>query len=408
MHPTRITQPDHLTHSAEVHPMQAAWPISRRKMLMASALTSASFGAMSQGLAKVPGVSDSSVVLAHFGPLSGILAPANKEALSGAQYYFDRINASGGIHGRKIDLVIEDDKQDAKLNSEMLKKSIEEASAFALFMYRTTPAIDAAIPILTEARMPMLAPQVGPNSLYEPVNRFIFPIRARYRDEAIDLLRHLNTLQLKRIAFVYATDAFGKDVKVGVDAELQRLNIKPLVEAQVDNRNPDVQPAIAAILESKPQAVVVVTGFKPASDIIKAVRAQGGAMQFVTLSNNSSEAFVKALGAEARNVGVTQVIPSPTARGIRFGRDYSAAVASSGGKLVNSYAAAQGYLSAMVVSDGLRRAGKALTRESFVRAMESMSNANFWGFEVRYSPSSRQGSRFTELTMIDRSGRFIR
>lgn len=382
--------------------------LARRQVLIASALAVSPWQVQSQGLAKVPGVSDTSVVLAHYGPLSGILAPANKEALSGAQYYFERVNTSGGIHGRKIELVIEDDKQDAKLNSEMLKKSIDEASAFALFMYRTTPAIDAAIPLLTEARMPMLAPQVGPNSLYEPVNRFIFPIRARYRDEAVDLLRHLNTLQLKKIAFVYATDAFGKDVKVGVDAELQRLNLKPLVEAQVDNRNPDVQPAITAILEAKPQAVVVVTGFKPASDIIKAVRAKGGAMQFLTLSNNSSEAFVKALGSEARNVGVTQVIPSPTARGIRFGRDYSAAVAASGGKLVNSYAAAQGYLSAMIVSDGLRRAGKALTRESFVRAMESMSKANFWGYEVRYSDTSRQGSRFTELTMIDRDGRFIR
>jgi branched-chain amino acid transport system substrate-binding protein len=382
--------------------------LRRRDCLLAGACSLASLSSMAQGLAKVPGVSDTSVVLAHFGPLSGILAPANKEALSGAQHYFSKINTAGGIHGRKIELIVEDDKQDAKLNSEMLKKSIDEGSAFALFMYRTTPAIDAAIPLLTEARMPMLAPQVGPNSLYEPVNRMIFPIRARYRDEAVDALRHLNTLQLKRIAFVYATDAFGKDVKVGVDAEMQRLNLKPVVEAQVDNRDPNVQPAIQAIMESKPQAVVIVTGFKPASDIIKAVRAQGGAMQFLTLSNNSSEAFVKALGPEARNVGVTQVIPSPTARGIRFGREYSAAVAASGGKLVNSYAAAQGYLSAMVVSEGLRRAGKALTRESFIRSMESMSNANFWGYEVRYSATSRQGSRFTELTMIDREGRFIR
>jgi branched-chain amino acid transport system substrate-binding protein len=62
----------------------------------------------------------------------------------------------------------------------------------------------------------------------------------------------------------------------------------------------------------------------------------------------------------------------------------------------------------MVVTDGLRRTGKALTRESFVRAMESMSNANFSGYEIRYAATSRQGSRFTELTMIDRDGRFIR
>ena len=62
----------------------------------------------------------------------------------------------------------------------------------------------------------------------------------------------------------------------------------------------------------------------------------------------------------------------------------------------------------MVVTEGFRRTGKALTRESFLRAMESMEKANFWGHEVRYSPSSRQGSRFTELTMIDRHGRFIR
>jgi branched-chain amino acid transport system substrate-binding protein len=401
---TQLTTQQHFANT----PPFAAQPLRRRDWLIATAAAGASMDTWAQSTAKIPGVSNESVVLAHYGPLSGILAPANREALSGAQFFFEKLNASGGVHGRRVELIIEDDKQDAKLNGEMLKKAIDDGSVFGLFMYRTTPAIDAAIPLITEARMPMLAPQVGPNSLYEPVNRHIFPIRARYRDEAIDLLRHLNTLQLKRIGFVYATDAFGKDVKVGVDAELQRLGLKPALEAQVDNRNPDVQPAIASILEAKPQAVVVITGFKPASDIIKAVRAQGGAMQFLTLSNNSSDAFVKALGTEARNVGVTQVIPSPTARGIRFGRDYSAAVASSGGKLVNSYAAAQGYLSAMVVTDGLRRTGKALTRESFVRAMESMSNANFSGYEIRYAATSRQGSRFTELTMIDRDGRFIR
>lgn len=393
---------------AFTHTIASKAALSRRELLIAGTLGSVSMFAGAQDLSKIPGVSDTSVVLAHYGPLSGVLAPANQEALAGAQYFFDKLNSAGGINGRRIELLIEDDKQDPKLNSEMLKKAIDNASTFALFMYRTTPAIDAAIPLLTEARMPMLAPQVGPNSLYEPVNRFIFPIRARYRDEAIDVLRHLNTLQLTKIAFVYATDAFGKDVKFGVDAEMQRLNLKPVVEAQVDNRNPDVQPAIAAILEAKPQAVVLITGFKPASDIIKAVREKGGAMQFLTLSNNSSDAFLKALGAEARSVAVTQVIPSPTSLSIRFGRDFSAAVASSGGKLVSSYASAQGYLSAMIVAEGLRRSGRALTRESFVRAMESMSNVNFLGYDIRYSANSRQGSRFTELTMIDRSGRFIR
>ena len=361
-----------------------------------------------QGTSKVPGISSDAIVLAHFGPLSGILAPANKEALSGAQYFFSKLNASGGIHGRRVELLIEDDTQDPKVNATMLKKVIDEGSAFAMFMYRTTPAIDAAIPLISDAQMPFLAPQVGPNSLYEPFNRHIFPVRARYRDEAVDLLRHLNTLQHKRIGFVYASDAFGKDVKVGIDAEMQRLNLKPSFEAQVDNRNPDVQPAVATIMEAKAPAVVLVTGFKPASDIIKAARGQGGVMQFLTLSNNSSEVLVKALGDQARNVGVTQVIPSPSARGARFGRDFSAAVAASQGKLINSYASAQGYLSAMVVTEGFRRTGKALTRESFLRAMESMEKANFWGHEVRYSPSSRQGSRFTELTMIDRHGRFIR
>jgi branched-chain amino acid transport system substrate-binding protein len=380
----------------------------RRRFVAACVLASLWPHSSAQVRAPIPGVTPGTLTLAHFGPLSGILAPANAEALSGAQYYFDALNQEGGVNGRRILLRIEDDKQDAKLNAEMVKKAIEDNSVFGLFMYRTTPAIEAVIPLITEASMPMLAPQVGPNSLYEPFNRNIFPIRARYRDEAIELLRHLNTIQTKRIGFVFATDTFGKDVKVGVDGELQRLGLKPAFETPVDNRTPDVLPAIAAILESMPQAVVIITGFKPASDIIKAVRAKGGKMQFFTLSNNSSDAFIKALGNEPRNVGVTQVIPSPTSRGGRFGREYAAAVAKSNGKLAISYAAAQGYLSAMIVSDGLRRAGRDLSRDSFSKSMESISKADFLGYQIRYSADSHQGSRFTELTMIGRDGRFVR
>jgi ABC-type branched-subunit amino acid transport system substrate-binding protein len=103
---------------------------------------------------------------------------------------------------------------------------------------------------------------------------------------------------------------------------------------------------------------------------------------------------------------VSQVTPAPHLISTPLGQEFNAAAKASGATI--SYAAMEGYVNAKVLVEGLRRAGPRLTREGFVRAMETMQRVDLGGLMVTYAPGDHTGSEFVELTMIGKDGRFIR
>jgi ABC-type branched-subunit amino acid transport system substrate-binding protein len=127
--------------------------------------------------------------------------------------------------------------------------------------------------------------------------------------------------------------------------------------------------------------------------------------QFVSLSNTSSTAYVTELADASRGVMVTQVVPYPFDARDAVSQDFLQFIKAA--NLKESYAAMEGWLSARVMVEALKRAGKNPTRESLVTAFESLK-LNLGGFNVAYSPTSRTGSDFVELTMISKNGKFIR
>ncbi len=126
----------------------------------------------------------------------------------------------------------------------------------------------------------------------------------------------------------------------------------------------------------------------------------------MTLSNNSSQAFVRSLGPAGIGVIVSQVTPAPHLVSSGLGQEFKLAAKESGATV--SYAAMEGFVAAKVLVEGLRRAGRNLTRESFIRALESVRRIDLGGLMVSYSETDHTGSEFVELTMISRDGRFLR
>ena len=144
---------------------------------------------------------------------------------------------------------------------------------------------------------------------------------------------------------------------------------------------------------------------KICATIVKKLRAKGSLTQFFSLSNTSSGAYVTELGEHARGVVVTQVMPYPFDARDPIGREFLQFTREA--KIPASYATMEGYLSARIMTEALKRAGKNPTRESLVTAFESLK-LNFGGFNVAYSPTTRTGSEFVDLTMISKNGKFIR
>ncbi len=355
--------------------------------------------------AQTRAVKPDSIDIHHIGPFTGPLASANTEAVNGAEIYFNQLNAKGGVGGRKINLIKLDDKQDAKESERLFKELIDQGSVLSLFMPRTTPSIYAMMPLAEAAKIPFFGAQTGGIQITEPVKRYVMTLRASYQDEVIYLIRQLHSTGTRKFGFLAATDAFGKDVMAGVDKAMQELGIKPVSVQPVDQRTPVVTEAVAQMLPTKPEAIVLIATVKGAADFVALYRKQGGFAQFATLSNNGSDAFVKALGENKRGVIITQAVPSPFRKTRQVARDYLAAVQSA--KAAPSFSHFYGYLCAVTLTEALRRTGRDITPEKLTQAIENLGRYDLGGYEISFGPNRRKGSNFVEASIISSDGTFM-
>jgi len=164
---------------------------------------------------------------------------------------------------------------------------------------------------------------------------------------------------------------------------------------------------VKTIAEAKPQAVVMVCAANAGAAFIKQMKKTGVNSQFVLLSNVSSQAFIKELGADGRGVAVSQVGPWPFSVDTPLVKEYQTAMRASGSTAF-SYSSLEGYSAAKVMVEGLRRAGPAPTREKLVAALEGLTRHDLGGVNVQYSPNDRTGMTFVELSIIGKDGRFVR
>ncbi len=346
------------------------------------------------------------LVVHHIGPLTGVLASSNQEALAGAQLFLGAYNARGGVQGRPVQMQALDDGQDPKRAQALLAQLVAEKKILALVMPRTTPSLEAMLPDVLKHGIPVVGPQTGASFVNEPPRREIFTLRASYRKEAERAIQQQHSVGVRTFGLLLADDAFGRDTLVGVERTMKALQVEPVAVARIDNRKPDVTESVRAVLAKRPEVVLLVVSSKAASDFIKAYRAQGGNATFISLSNTSNNDYVKALGEHAPGAIVMQVLPSPFSGVTGLARDYAAA--SAAGQAPLSYAGLYGFAAAKLLTRGLERAGREPTPASLVQALEALGEVDLGGFRVRYGPGERSGSSFVDATIITRQGRFLR
>ncbi|MDO8305507.1 ABC transporter substrate-binding protein [Herminiimonas sp.] len=354
------------------------------------------------------GVTDNAILIGQTIGLTGTAAGTVKEMNEGAHAYIAAVNKQGGVNGRKIEIRTLDDQYlpaKALANARVL---IEKDKVFALFQSRGTPHTIAILPELAANKVPLIAPSTGAESLHTPVNHWVFNVRAKYQDEVVKAIEHFSTLGFKNIGLLTyeKDDPLGLDGLNGFNKGMAEYKLKPAFIEIFPRLKPNVNEVALKVVNAKPDALVIVSSGSNTVDVIKAIRAQGGKMQVMTLSNNSSQEFIKDLGPDAAGVILSQVTPPPNLSSSGLGKEFQVAAKAVGATI--SYAAMEGYLSAKVMVEGLRRAGRNLTRDSFMRGLESMQRVDMGGVSVSYSDKDHTGSNFVELTLIGRDGRYVR
>jgi branched-chain amino acid transport system substrate-binding protein len=346
------------------------------------------------------------IVIGQTADFSGPQSALVKETTAAAKAYFNKINEQGGIRGRKIELKSVDDGFDVGRTVSNARELAKDKSVVAYMLSRGTANAEALLPVLAELKIPLLGPVGGSRALHTPANRYMFNLRPPFQTEVSKAIGQLTVQGISQLAVVYTDDAFGKDALIGFDRAMAERQLKPVSRVSIPRGSSDVAAAVDQLGKAEPQAIIGLCIIKGCVSLVSALRAKGINSQFVSLSNTSSEGYIKELGVNSRGVIVTQVFPHPQSGVSALAKELRELAGKA--NFVASYTTMEGMIAAKVMVEALRRAGDNPTPEKITTALESLHNYDMGGYTVNYSPDDRTASEFVDLSIISKEGRFIR
>ena len=354
------------------------------------------------------GVTPTTILIGQSVSLSGPTGTLGQEMQAGAVAYFNHVNKHGGVNGRAIVFTTLDDAYEVDKTVANVKTLIDKDGVFVLFGLRGTAHTNAAAKIFTPAQVPLFGTFSGAQSLREPFNRYIFHVRASYADETDAVFKQLAELKLNRIGVFYQNDGYGKEGKAAAEESVKKYSLSISALGTVEPNSSNVTDAVAAIAKIQPQAIVMYASYKASAEFVRGMLKAQLYAQYMNLSIVGTTALAKELGNDARGIGVSQVVPFPWNTGIPIVKEYQTVMKEETGKSDYSFLTLESYLYARILVEGLKHAGRDLTREKLITALETMHDVNFGGFRVDFSHTNHAASKFVELTVIGKDGTILR
>jgi len=345
------------------------------------------------------------IVIGQSAPLSGMMAPTMTGVLAGQQMAIEEANRRGGIHGRKVRLVILDDAFDPKRTLENARKLVEEHEVTALFGTVGTSQTAAVLPFVAEKRVPLIAVYTGSPALREKHNPYFFTTQASYADELVRMVRNLKAVQSTQLAVVYQNNDFGRLLLPLAEKVIREEGASVVATRSVESSGADAAAAAQALAAVRPQAVIMIVSGPAVVAYVKANRAHLGVPVY-TFSLSVGSAILKALGDDARGLAVSRATPYPWRATTPLAREFAAAMERIDKPI--DYDHYLGYINAKVLLAGLRAAGRHVTPVSLAAAMERMNKLDLGGHTFSFSPQNHHGSNFVEITVVGPNGNFIR
>ena len=270
------------------------------------------------------------------------------------------------MNGRKIELITLDDGYEPARTVPNTKKLIEQDKVFALIGYVGTPtSVPAAAGVHRRPRCRSSGRSPAPNRCARPFNRYIFHVRASYYDETDKIVEQVVSIGGKNIAVFYQNDAYGQAGLKGVEIATQKRNMKISALGHGRAQHRQGRGRGEAINAAKPDAVVMISAYTSCAEFIRQMKKAGSAATFYNVSFVGSKALSDALGKDGIGVAISQVVPFPWGTAVPVVKEYQQLSEKAGFKDYN-FSAIEGFLVAKVFVEGLKRAGKNLTRDTFI------------------------------------------
>jgi ABC-type branched-subunit amino acid transport system substrate-binding protein len=243
--------------------------------------------------------------------LTGGQAAYSKDVKTGIEAALAAANKQGGINGRPVQLISEDDGGKREQVVANTKKLIEQHKVVALIGYTSGAGTEASLEYISMGSVPIIAPVTGNIGIRAAHHKQLFHTRAGYGDEMRKLVDTLAATGVKRFAFVYLDDVGPANPKSMHDA-LARQNLKAVAAVPMNRNADDFAPQIEELLKAEAEIVMFISNAKPIARIVRGMRAKGYKGRFAT-SSFSGVALVDDLREDASGLIMSQVLPPPRA-----------------------------------------------------------------------------------------------
>lgn len=353
------------------------------------------------------GVSADTILFGQAAALEGPSSALGQRMRQGIVSAFTEINAKGGIHGRKLQLISRDDGYDPDRSVAQTMRLIEHDKVFALIGAVGTPTAMATIPITSAHNIPFIGPFTGAEFLRDPELSNVVNIRASYSAEAEAWIRHLTEdRRFTRIGILYQDDSFGRDGLAGVKRALARRGLELAAEGTYERNTRAVASAWRMLKRVEPEAIVMVGTYGPCAEFIKLAHRSGFHPTFVNISFVGANALAKELGPDGEGVVVSQVVPFPWDASIKLVADYQSAQKAFDPTLTPDFVSLEGYLAARLAAAALEKAGPNPTRAGLLRVINEIGRFDISGSLVTTGTRMLDTPPKVFMTVIQKDGTF--
>lgn len=341
-------------------------------------------------------------IIGQSAPLTGGNAKFGQDIRNGANAWFAYVNSKGGVQGRSIELLSIDDKNDRKQAGVNAGELLENRDVLALYGFASATLSLDALPQAEKKGVAFFAPFSGANPVRtnSPV---LFTVRASYGEEMEKMLNFWTSLGLTRVSVIHYDDEVGKQNLDVVTQHLKKSNLAP--QAMPLKRNAQITKAdVQKLLAQNPQFLLNTALSGAAAQIQKELVGMGRIIPTSSLSFVGADQFIAAAGATSAGVSIAQVVPSPTAQ-IPAVRECAQALEAAGIKTSMNTTHLEACFGAKVLTEGLRRARKPVTRQSLLEALANLGSYDLGGYKITFANGVQHGSKFVELAMVTRDGK---
>jgi len=349
-----------------------------------------------------PGVTGNSISVGTSIPLSGP-AGAYGTISRGTKAYFDYINGQGGVYGRKIKYTILDDGYDPARALNNVKNLVLNKGVFALVDDLGTANNKAAIPFITQQGVPLVYPATGSSLMSHPFKKYLFAMQVSYTIEGKVLTDYaVKTLHAKKIGVFYQNDDFGQEGLDAVTARAKQDGATVVDSESYELADADLSAQALKLQKAGVDAVIMFAVPTPAITFLSTAAKVGLKAKLISSDTALDPAIVRAAGPAAEGVYFDAYADLPTANtpGAKLYRQVVQKYGDPTTTPLNSTFTATGVLSGEVFVEGLKRAGKNLTREGFIKALETFRNYRPAGSNITYTSTSHAGIEGSYMVQI--------